>query len=89
MPTVDAECPECANVLPIEEEQLGKALKCPRCKSVFEAEKSGGAYEFAQPAPRARSPRQPSEDLEAEPRIETEAERRLRERMEKWADEPE
>ena len=92
MPTVEVECSECATVLPIEEEQLGAELKCPKCKSVFVAEKSGGAYEIADPAARltsARPTRNPSagRQPEFESRPETETERRLRERMEKWAEE--
>lgn len=87
MPTVDVECPECAMVLPIEEERLGEALKCPKCKFVFDAEKSGGAYEIVDP--RSRASRGPASGPipEVEPPPETDAERKIRERLEKWADE--
>ncbi len=93
MTTADVECPECARVLPMPEAQLGTEVKCPHCKTIFTAEAGAGAYEFADSAPRAASPRadrerpasvDPDED-NAPP--ETEAERRLRESMEKWAEE--
>jgi len=91
MPTVDVECTECATVLPIEEDQLGTELKCPKCKALFLTEKAKGAYELVDPTPRQTSAKteriHPNEEPEPEAPPETEAERKLRERMEKWADE--
>ena len=105
MPTIDVECSECAMILPIEEDLLNTEMKCPKCKSMFVAEKSGGLYaivEAPRPAPTRSSPSpsfrpnpakpsssksSPSPKPQPEPSVETETERRLRERMEKWADE--
>ncbi len=101
MSSRNAECPECASLVPIEENQLGTPVKCPKCKSVFTAESAGGAYELVDettsspvrddPGPRdADSPRpkrRPAAPPKVNTRPETEEERRLRQRMEKWADE--
>lgn len=98
MATVDVECPECAESITVEESALGTPTKCPKCKFVFTAERGGGAYDLVvDPAPRATrreappsndgAPRRPggSAPKPAE-RPETEAERKLRERMERWAE---
>ncbi len=90
MPTVDVECTECATVIATEEENLGTEIKCPKCKTLFVAEKAG-AYDLVDPSPRRTSsrtePRPSEDDIEFEPPPESEAERKLRERMEKWAGE--
>jgi predicted Zn finger-like uncharacterized protein len=88
MPTVDVECPECAETLPVEEAQLGEMMKCPKCKTVFEAERAEGAYELADPPPRPKS-RQRSSDgpsPEAVDEGDDESIDELRRRMEQWAD---
>ena len=96
LPTIDVECSECATVVPIEEERLGAELKCPKCKSVFVAEKSGGSALASSPTPPpVQPPRDPGRNPSAGPQPEsepdsppeTEAERRQRERLEKWAEE--
>ena len=67
MPTIDVECSECATILAIREDQLGAELKCPKCKSVFLAEKTSSAYRSRRPGPsvgwlatRARPLRRPA-----------------------------
>ncbi len=88
MGTIDVHCPECDMILMIDEDDLGGEVKCPKCKHVFEAEDSGdgGDYQVAEdPTPKAKPrPRRPSAPPKLKP--ETEAERKLRERMEKWAE---
>jgi predicted Zn finger-like uncharacterized protein len=99
MSTIDAECPECAETFPIEAGQLGTEVKCPKCKFLFTATQSEGAYELADgplspqddgPSPRLPRPgrpdRRPASTPRPAPKSETRAERELRERMEKWAD---
>lgn len=99
MPTIDIECSECGHTIQIEDSQLGTTMKCPKCKFDFVAE-SGFDYELAdEPAPRSSGSSAPSHGDEGgagEPRaskkpprdqVETDAQRKLRERMEKWAEE--
>ncbi len=85
------ECPECAEPMDLDESQLGQTVKCPKCKSRFEATVSEGAYEIVpDPTPRPRPSRPASSSPSKKPRPdssqETEEQRQLRERMEKWAD---
>lgn len=118
MARIDVECPECAEAMDLDEGQVGQSVKCPKCKFVFEAQPSQGAYgiggdyglagdnpgtlpgaqappsggygllEDQTPRPRpTRSGPAPARKPQPKPARETEEDRRLRERMEKWADE--
>jgi predicted Zn finger-like uncharacterized protein len=87
---IDIACPECAMVLMIEEDQLGSELKCPKCKHRFEAAELSNVFDLLDEPPPRPSDAQPSRRVGGDPRPpapETEAERQIRERMEKWAEE--
>jgi predicted Zn finger-like uncharacterized protein len=88
---IDIACPECAMVLMIEEDQLSSELKCPRCKHRFKAEESesGATFDIADEPPPRPSASEPSRQAAGDPTPpapETEAERQIRERLEKWAE---
>lgn len=86
MPTVDVECPECATTIQIDEADLGRRMKCTKCKFVFDAERADGAYELVDPPSPPRSRRRA--DGGAEPDgSDDESIDELRRRMEQWADE--
>lgn len=93
MPAVEITCAECGHTLQVEEAVLGTTLKCPKCKFDFVAE-TGDAYDLAddqfteftsEPAGLPLSVENPAKSA-PKARPETEAERKLRERMERWAE---
>jgi hypothetical protein len=47
MPPIYIECPTCAWEAKIDETQVGKKLKCPKCAASFIAE-VGGTYDLAE-----------------------------------------
>jgi len=91
MPPIDIKGSECGAIQMIDDAQLGTNLTCPKCRTTFLAE-AGDDYGLAdedveappQAAPRSRAPGKPAR--ESRPAVETEAQRALRERMEKWAE---
>ncbi len=88
MPTVDAECPECATTLQVDEADLGRRMKCPKCKFVFDAERADGAYELVDPPSPPKSRRRGEEGPgRVEPDEVDESTDELRRKMEEWADE--
>lgn len=93
MATIDVECSECGAELQVEESLVGSSMTCPKCKLPCVVERSG-AYDLIE-EPRTRPGRSSSGPAPGRPRAaspapekpETEEQRKLRERMERWSDE--
>lgn len=96
MQPIDIKCPECGVIQMIDDAQLGQTLRCPKCRASFTAE-TGDAYGLVEGDGHAANPAHPtssrrpreagSPTKEPRPVVESEAQRKLRERMEKWAEE--
>lgn len=94
MASLDIKCPECGVIQMIDEAQLGETLTCPKCKESFTAE-AGDTYGFVGDEPPAAAHAQPvatrhshvagKSRSESKPEVETDSQREIRERMEKWA----
>jgi hypothetical protein len=86
MAIVDVDCSECGVILQIDDARMGSTMECPKCRSPFVVEPAG-AYDLAAPPPKTsgRPPRAPAAPALAES-PETDDQRRLREQMERWAD---
>jgi hypothetical protein len=52
MPDTYLECPSCGWEGKIEEELVGKRIKCPKCNESFTAE-VGGSYDLEEPTSRS------------------------------------
>ncbi|RUL88642.1 hypothetical protein [Tautonia sociabilis] len=86
MAIIDIECAECGASLKVDEALLGSTMTCPDCKMPTFVERAG-AYDLAD-EPRRRPGRSSSSSSSSSPRPEppeTEEQRRIRERMERWA----
>lgn len=100
MPAIEIACAECGHTLQVEEAVLGTTMKCPKCKFDFVAE-TGDAYGLAEDFSAEPSGSPASADRRADvptgspassassrrdSKPETEAQRKLREKMERWAE---
>jgi predicted Zn finger-like uncharacterized protein len=53
-------CPECGGQLRARDEQLGKKVRCPKCKEVFTAESEEDPEAFEEPEEEEEAPRRPA-----------------------------